>query len=145
MPSMATPPNSHNPQEAATHGWVKHVREFSFHTAQGGIRYKKLTPGTALNDAVEVDFVPVLSESPISKHAHSHAETLCIILSGRGYLSLGDETFQVEVGHAVYIPSGVMHGFTAQSDDFTFLSIQHPPIGDDYIFPSEDNALKKHP
>jgi mannose-6-phosphate isomerase-like protein (cupin superfamily) len=135
---MAKSSNPGGPTETGQRSWVKRLDDVAYHNAPGGIRYKQLTSGTPLAKTVEVDFVPVPSGSPIARHAHAHAETLCLIVSGSGSLTLGEETIPVEVGHVVYIPSGLLHGFTARSDNFSFLSIQQPPIAEDYIFASED-------
>ncbi len=115
-------------------GWIKSIADLPVHTASGGIKYKQLSVETALAEAVEIDYVEVPKNEPIPDHVHRKAETVCLIVSGRGMLRRGWRDVEVKPGDTIYIPSGEKHGFSALTDDFAFVSIQHPPIGNDYDF-----------
>lgn len=116
-------------------GWKRHVDDFPIHRAPQGIQYRKLSDETDFRGSVEIDYVPVRMDQPIPVHVHENAYSLCVVVAGTGLLLLNEDETPLSAGDVVYIPAGARHGFAAKSNDFAFLSVQHPPIGDDYIFP----------
>ena len=45
------------------------------------------------------------------------------VLQGSGTIEIGDETFQVSAGDAVYIPSNVPHSYQAGKDGMEFICV----------------------
>jgi len=108
-----------------------------------GIRYRKLASGTVLEQNLEADYVCLLKGLTIPVHAHRHTSALCLVLKGSGVLTLNEDAFAVNEGDVVGIPAGAYHGFRAGAHGLEFLSIQSPPIGEDYIFPATPQPKKK--
>ena len=48
----------------------------------------------------------------ITPHHHREIEEIYYIVSGRGLMTVGDETHEVEAGDAVYVPRGHRHTLT---------------------------------
>ena len=61
--------------------------------------------------------------------AHKHeVEHLWYILSGKGIMTIGDETFELAPEMAVYAPAGVMHRLDVGPDeDMTYVVVYAPP------------------
>jgi mannose-6-phosphate isomerase-like protein (cupin superfamily) len=45
----------------------------------------------------------------VTPHHHREIEEIYYIVSGRGLMTVGDETREVEAGDAVYVPRGLRH------------------------------------
>lgn len=45
----------------------------------------------------------------VTPHHHREIEEIYYIVSGRGLMTVGDETNEVEAGDAVYVPRGLRH------------------------------------
>ena len=56
-------------------------------------------------------------------HAHNHEEQIFIVLSGKGELTIEDETKEIEGGMAVYIPRRAQHRILAVSDELVYIYI----------------------
>ena len=42
-------------------------------------------------------------------HVHTECEEVIFILSGQGEIKIGEETFPMKIGDAIFLPSGVPH------------------------------------
>jgi len=56
-------------------------------------------------------------------HAHSNEEQIFIVLSGRGELTIEDESKEIKGGMAVYIPRKAQHRILAVSDELIYIYI----------------------
>jgi quercetin dioxygenase-like cupin family protein len=59
-------------------------------------------------------------------HIHRDHDEIFYIVQGEGELRLGDELKRVKAGDVVIAPAGTIHGPTANSPEFVFLSIFAP-------------------
>ncbi|HXH20927.1 MAG TPA: cupin domain-containing protein [Dehalococcoidia bacterium] len=70
-------------------------------------------------------------------HIHErHDEIMCVV-RGEGEFRLGDEVRQVKPGDVIVAPAGTVHGPTANSPYFVFLSVFAPefdPANPDRVF-----------
>ena len=68
----------------------------------------------------------------IPKHYHPNVEHEQYVLSGRYRVGIGDETYDVKPGDALYIPSGAVHWYDNEgTEDAEFLCVV--PKKDDYV------------
>jgi mannose-6-phosphate isomerase-like protein (cupin superfamily) len=60
---------------------------------------------------------------------HQHAEESCFfILSGRGMISIGDQSFDVGPQTAVFVPARMAHKIDAcPGEDLTYIMVYAPP------------------
>ncbi|HEY7269708.1 MAG TPA: cupin domain-containing protein, partial [Dehalococcoidia bacterium] len=62
----------------------------------------------------------------IRAHIHrTHDETICVV-EGAGEFRIGDEVKSVKPGDVIVAPAGAIHGPTANSPEFVFLSVFAP-------------------
>ncbi len=70
-------------------------------------------------------------------HYHrEHDEIICVI-AGEGEFRLGEELRQVKPGDVIVVVAGTVHGTTANSPEFVFLSVFAPefdPANPDRVF-----------
>ncbi|OLE53605.1 MAG: hypothetical protein AUG51_12115 [Acidobacteria bacterium 13_1_20CM_3_53_8] len=52
----------------------------------------------------------------VGRHYHNETEEIYYILSGRGLMTVGDETRKVEAGDAIFIPLGQKHTLENNGD-----------------------------
>ncbi len=117
--------------------FVKTLKAYSVHKAPKGIQYVQISAHSSI-EPVEVDYVPVEKASNIEGHVHSKSNALCCILEGSGIVVLGSKRVKIRKNDVVNIPAGTWHEFFASDkENLVFLSIQYPPIGDDYIFEND--------
>jgi len=115
--------------------FVKNIGDYVIHNAPKGIRYWKIANGSNIENSVEVDLVPVEKGAEIPGHIHKKSNALALVVSGSGKVTLGDGGYNVRKGDIINIPAGVYHDFKASEDEeLTFLSVQNPPINNDYVF-----------
>jgi len=126
----------------AIKAWVKSQKDFPISDAPKGISYKTVSSGSNLGHRVEVDYVRVPKLKGIPMHAHKHAETLCVVIAGRGRVEVNGEGYSVRTGDVINIPKGVYHEFRAGDNRFAFISIQSPPIRNDYLFRPKPKTVK---
>ena len=53
------------------------------------------------------DLLP--GETSYPGHIHSDSEEVIFVLSGKGEIKIGDETFPMNPGDAIYLPAGLKH------------------------------------
>ncbi|MCF6522160.1 cupin domain-containing protein [Streptomyces sp. JJ36] len=66
--------------------------------------------------------------TPDTQTPHRQDEVYFVV-SGRGSLTVGDETTQVARGSVVYVPAGVPHRFHHISEDLRVMVVFAPPEG----------------
>ena len=115
--------------------FVRKLAEYALYSAPKGIQYYKLASGSSIESANEVDFVPVPHGADIPGHIHQRSNALVLVLSGSGFVELDEQRTRIERFDVINIPAGTYHAFQALPDkELTFLSVQYPPIGGDYVF-----------
>ncbi len=118
----------------STKPFVKNLKSYSLYEASKGINYRQISADSSI-EPVEVDYVPIEKASKIEAHKHEKSNALCCILEGSGMVVLNGKRVKIRKNDVVNIPAGTWHEFFASNKEkLVFLSIQYPPIGDDYIF-----------
>jgi mannose-6-phosphate isomerase-like protein (cupin superfamily) len=118
-----------------SNAWVRVLADFANHVAPRGIHYLRVSDTSSLKGRVEVDYVVVHKGDVIPLHFHEHSSALCLVVAGSGSIVLDGEIHEVSAGTVMSIPAGVSHEFRAIHEELVFVSVQHPPIEDDYVFP----------
>jgi mannose-6-phosphate isomerase-like protein (cupin superfamily) len=82
------------------------------------------------NLSIQISEVPVGSEQPI----HNHEPEQCYyIVKGKGLMIIEDESREVFVGDAIYIPSNLKHGIKNIGDVvLEYLTANAPVFSDQY-------------
>ncbi|MFC1862840.1 cupin domain-containing protein [Thermodesulfobacteriota bacterium] len=82
------------------------------------------------NLSIQISEIPVRSEQPI----HNHEPEQCYyIIKGKGLMIIEEESREVNVGDAVYIPSNLKHGIKNIGDDvLEYLTANAPVFSDQY-------------
>lgn len=111
---------------------IKHLKDIPIHKAPKGIIYQKIAQGSSI-EPVEVDYVPVKKGKSIPGHIHEKSNAFVLILEGSGSIMLNKKEVRVKKNDIIDIPAGTWHEFHAK-EDLLFLSIQYPPIKEDYVF-----------
>lgn len=75
-------------------------------------------------------------EKEVAVHFHKQHSEHVYVLSGKGLLTLDNESFTIEAGNLIYIPPATLHGVVVTSDEpMRVLSIQAPEFhGRDRVF-----------
>ncbi len=114
--------------------FIKSLKDIPLHRAPKRIAYYKLATDSSISP-IEVDYVPVGKGKTIEGHIHQKSNAFCLILECSGVVLLEKETKKITKGDIVNIPAGTWHQFTAsEKEGLVFLSVQNPPIGNDYLF-----------
>jgi mannose-6-phosphate isomerase-like protein (cupin superfamily) len=58
-----------------------------------------------------------------------HQDEVYLVVSGRGWLTVGTETAEVARGSVVYVPANVPHKFHHISEDLRVMVVFSPPEG----------------
>ncbi len=82
------------------------------------------------NLSIQISEVPVGSEQPI----HNHEPEQCYyIVKGKGLMIIEDESREVFIGDAIYIPSNLKHGIKNIGDVvLEYLTANAPVFSDQY-------------
>ncbi|MBB0243679.1 cupin domain-containing protein [Streptomyces alkaliphilus] len=80
------------------------------------LRERNMSVGLYALDAGEPD--------PQTPHRE---DEVYLVVSGRGSLTVGEETVQVGRGSVVYVPAGVQHRFHHITEDLRILVVFSPP------------------
>ncbi|GAA2708925.1 MULTISPECIES: cupin domain-containing protein [Streptomyces] len=80
------------------------------------LRERNMSVGLYALDAGDPD--------PQGPHAQ---DEVYVVMSGRGSITVGDETTHVGRGSVVYVPAGVTHRFHHISEDLRVLVVFSPP------------------
>ena len=114
--------------------FTKKLEAYPVHKALRGIAYRTISKGSSI-EPVEVDYVPVKKGSKVEGHIHAKSNAFCLILEGSGAVIVGGKKIKIKKNDIISIPAGTWHEFYAsKKEKLVFLSIQNPPIGDDYVF-----------
>lgn len=71
----------------------------------------------------------------VKPHYHAVHDETVVVLSGRGVMTLGEETHDVEPGSVILIPRGTVHSLRVVGDPLEAISVFAPPFdGKDRIF-----------
>lgn len=72
------------------------------------------TTAPGLREAAMTELL-MLAGSTVPEHTHDRSAELLYILSGTGTMTLGDRTFEVKPGMAIYIPAGMKHSLKVET------------------------------
>ena len=88
-----------------------------------------LTRGQFGSGRLSVTWVEGGPGSEQQLHAHPESEQVYVIVQGRGIMSAGDETQQVEAGTLVFIPPGTAHAIRNVGEGpLVYVSATSPPF-----------------
>lgn len=79
------------------------------------------------NGAAFMEYVTRRSEEPPS-HTHETEDEMFYVLEGAITFRCGEETFDLEKGDFIFLPSGIEHGYTINSDDPVRLLVVTAPV-----------------
>lgn len=102
---------------------------------KGGARVlldESTAPG--LKEAAMTELV-MLPGATVAEHAHDRSAELLYILEGTGTLRLGEQTFEVKPGMAIFIPAGMKHSLRVDTQIEPLRAIQvYTPGGPEQRF-----------
>ena len=90
-----------------------------FHVKAGEVR--------AGSSAAFLEYVTRKGEEP-DDHAHPTEDEMFYVLAGAITFRCGEETFNLEQGGFIFLPHGVTHGYTIQSEEPVRLIVVTAPV-----------------
>lgn len=91
----------------------------------GGVRYLEGARYGLSTSIYEGEVVP---GSGPGAHTHPYVE-LAVVCAGRARYTIGEETFEAEVGDVVVIPAGALHDFSNPGDTtLKLIAIHEAPV-----------------
>jgi quercetin dioxygenase-like cupin family protein len=95
---------------------------------------REMLPGVTLREVhlhqVMVTFIRLLAGAVVPPHRHPH-EQISVVIQGRLKMTVGTETFVLEAGQGVQVPSQVEHW--AEALEETQAQDSFSPIREDYV------------
>ncbi len=98
-----------------------------------GISLKSLFVGTVWEDYAGYEYVRLDPGARVTPHIHRESDALVFVTSGSGSFLTHDAEIKVMPGCYGEIPRGRYHAVKAGPRGMTFISMQAPPIGTDYV------------
>jgi quercetin dioxygenase-like cupin family protein len=77
--------------------------------------------------AAVLEYVTKKGEEP-GDHTHNTEDEMFYVLEGALTFRCGDESFELEKGGFIFLPHGVMHGYTIRSDEPVRLLVVTAPM-----------------
>jgi mannose-6-phosphate isomerase-like protein (cupin superfamily) len=71
--------------------------------------YLLVEPDKTSTNAVAMGVEDFLVEGSTPHHAHPHSDEIFFVISGTGRAIIGDESYDVGPGDAIWIPRGIRH------------------------------------
>ena len=105
----------------------------AYHPANhtGTTNRRLIGPETVGAKNVEMVLGVIEKSQGAAPHAHPGMEQVCYMLEGTAIAEIGGERCELQPGDACYFPAGVMHKFTATSEQpAKVLVIYSPPYGE---------------
>ncbi|OEU96063.1 cupin domain-containing protein [Streptomyces oceani] len=99
-------------------------------------RLEELEAERSVNDGAYLRFLHqrnmsaglyALDKGTVDTQQPHQQDEMYVVMSGRGSLTVGDETTQVARGSVVYVPARVPHRFHHISEDLRVLVVFSPP------------------
>jgi mannose-6-phosphate isomerase-like protein (cupin superfamily) len=90
----------------------------------------------AHNGAIQIDMhvnVILPRTDPGPRHYHTTSENAYYVLAGTGLIVLGDASFRVTPGDAVFVPPGVPHSASNIGDEELRLLEIYSPVDTDFV------------
>jgi len=92
------------------------------------------TTAPSLKEAAMTELV-LLPGAVVAEHAHDVSAELLYVLEGHGVMTLGERTFEVKPGMAIYIPAGMKHSLRVDTKIEPMRAIQvYTPGGPEQRF-----------
>lgn len=117
----------------------------AIHGGQGTIATRHLWGPDDFDGAwVFIDHAILGADSSLGHHYHEGGEEAFIVLSGSGWMTIDDETFDVSAGSVTYQPIGASHGLYNPNDeglDFIRLAVGVP--GEPFTTIDVDDDLRR--
>jgi mannose-6-phosphate isomerase-like protein (cupin superfamily) len=112
-----------------TKKYVVPLKEAIIGTLHGGKGTFRILIDKDISGAKHFSLLVNTSRAGTQGSAHKHDVEHCwYILSGTGNMVMGDKTYQIEPGMAVFTPAGVMHSINVDpGEDLTYVVIYAPP------------------
>ncbi|HVB54134.1 MAG TPA: cupin domain-containing protein [Candidatus Acidoferrales bacterium] len=122
---------------------MKHIREYEVKGVRASAPYARtlkhlIAPWTVPGERMSVTMAKVDLGSRSNPHSHAEQEEMFFVISGRGWIEVGEERERVEAGSVVLVPPGVTHSLVNEADEtFKVLSVVSPPF-------DKDDFAKQH-
>jgi len=95
---------------------------------------REMQPGVTLREVhlpqVMVTFIRLLAGAVVPAHRHPH-EQISVVVQGRLKMTVGTESFVLQPGEGVRVPSRVEH--SAEALEETWAQDSFSPIREDYV------------
>jgi mannose-6-phosphate isomerase-like protein (cupin superfamily) len=105
---------------------VRHIDELPTERLEG-VKITRVLDGTAF-DNLGCEYVLLEQGQHLEPHVHEEANSFILILSGAGFVQMGEQEIPIGQGHLVYVPAGVLHGFRTVDEPIVMYGFQSPPI-----------------
>jgi len=94
-----------------------------------GMQVKVLHKPGQFDNKVAVENVTLEGNKEFPQHHHIESDALILILKGCGYIT-DDEgnRYAIREGSIVYFPKTERHGFIAEEEPITYITVNSPPI-----------------
>ncbi|PCK02978.1 MAG: hypothetical protein COA42_21535 [Alteromonadaceae bacterium] len=120
---------------------VRNLDECPEVTLEGFKMYRILDGAGFANMGCE--YVVIEPYKVLEPHFHRKGHAVILVISGNGFVSVGDEKYPLKENTLINIPPGTEHGLEAGSESLVVYGFQSPAIIDDNddadIFFSRDN------
>lgn len=109
----------------------KEVVEYHPRNHSGTVNRRLIGPGITTNESLEVVRGTIDPDQGAAPHRHPGIEQVCYLLSGRAFVTVDSESFEMAPGDCCYFPPGSMHSFEARGTVAAeVLVIYSPPYGE---------------
>jgi len=103
-----------------------------------GTVWELINPRNTPVKNVNLTIVVVNPKKEAEEHYHKMTEELYYVIKGKGYVKIGQDTYTLKEGDAIYIPPGKPHKLINKSDlPLEVLVVNSPPYSPDDTFSVE--------
>lgn len=114
---------------------ARHVTEIELEKRPGSIRLWSLLRHTDLARAgwqLGIELVDI--DYRVTRHRHQRSAARVLVLEGTGHCGLHEDQLRaIQAGDVLDFPEDISHGFDPAGGLFRIISLQEPPIDNDYV------------
>lgn len=97
---------------------IVHDFGIDYKLLKGQANYDREQEHCCMEGMLYVAYAMLQAGKAYEAHAHGDHEEVYYIISGRGTMSVDEETREIRDGDAVYIPAGALHSIANRGEDF---------------------------